>query len=181
MANIRGKYNATAPSLQDGQWTDIQVDARGGLKTSGSAYDSTLVTLSTDTLEYTAGDVLADTQEVANFFAASGDSKTLLNVMVIDNADQGAAIDLFFFDSDVVFGTENAAPTIADADLGNLLGVVQISTGDWVDLGTSRVAMIKGVNLNLVGANTSLYVAATVGGTATYGASDIIVKLFTAE
>lgn len=34
MANIRTKYNSTPPILQDGQWTDIQVDENGRLLVS---------------------------------------------------------------------------------------------------------------------------------------------------
>lgn len=36
----KGTYNATPPTLTDGQKTDLQVDASGNLKVSGSTYES---------------------------------------------------------------------------------------------------------------------------------------------
>jgi len=36
MVMVKGQYRATPPSLQDTQWTDLQFDAAGNLKTTGT-------------------------------------------------------------------------------------------------------------------------------------------------
>jgi len=41
MSNIRAKYNATPPTVADTQWTDLQVDSSGRLKTVTVAEHST--------------------------------------------------------------------------------------------------------------------------------------------
>jgi hypothetical protein len=137
------------------------------------------VTLSLDTSAYASGDVLAATQEVANAVAANGGKAVLHSVTVLDKDDQGQALDLVFLRTNVSLGTENAAVSITDADAEEILGVVQVTAGDYLDFGANRVATMPSVGLVLEAgaASTSLYLAAVSKGTGTYSASGIVVKL----
>ena len=188
MAEIRTQYNATAPTLQDGQWTNPQVDANGRLitktvlaDTSGNAVsvpDTFVVTLSTDTSIYTDGDVLADTQLIsANFFSAAGVDRMLTNVVVLDKADQGFGMDLIFLNTNVTLGTENSPPSITDTDAASIAGIVNIYSSDWIDLGGNRVAVKTNIAQILRSVTGNLYIAAIVRGAGTYGAADIVVTL----
>jgi len=188
MSNIRAKYNATPPTVADTQWTDLQVDSQGRLKTVATNADGSAVslpnvydvTLSVDTSAYADGDVLADTQLVsATFFPAAGVDKTLLSVTILDKADQGFGIDLFFLDANVSLGTENSAPSITDGNAASIVGFARISAGDWIDLGGARIATISGITQVLRSTTANLYIAAIVRGAGTYGASDILVQLGT--
>lgn len=136
------------------------------------------VTLSTDTSAYADGDVLADTQSVSNVFLTSGGGRVLQSVTVLDKADQGFGFDLYFLDANNSLGTENAAPSISDANAEAILGRVAISSADYYDIGGAKLATRTGIGLLLQGnASTTLYVAAIARGAGTYGASDLIVKL----
>lgn len=102
---------------------------------------------------------------------------TYLNVVVLDKADQGFGIDLFFLDTNVALGTENAAPSITDTNAESIVGFVRISSGDWIDVGGARIATITNIAQVLRSTTQNLYIAAVVRGAGTYGASDVIVKL----
>lgn len=138
------------------------------------------VTLSLDTVAYADGDVLADTQEITNFFDVLGGSAKLTSVQVNDEDDQGTALDLIFLRSNVSLGTENAAPSITDANAREIIGRLSIATSDFIDLGGVRVATKSNVGLILSAAagSNSLWIGAiTRGGTPTYTAAGIRVKL----
>jgi hypothetical protein len=88
-------------------------------------------------------------------------------------------LDLVFLRTNVSLGTENSAVAITDADAEEILGVVQVTAGDYLDFGANRVATMPGVGLVLEAgaASTSMYLAAVSKGTGTYSASGIVVKL----
>jgi hypothetical protein len=136
------------------------------------------LTLSLDTAAYASGEVLAATQEIPGAVAFSGGAVALHSILVIDKDDQGQGFDLVFFDSDVALGPENGALTITDLDATKILGIVPIVAGDFMDLGGSRVASLKGVGLVLRAANgsKSVWVAAISRGTGTYTAVGILLR-----
>lgn len=146
-------------------------------KTSAAKHVS--VTLSMDTSAYTAGDVLADTQEVAGAVGDSGGAAILNSVVLLDKDDQAAAaIDLVFFRSSVSLGTENAAPSISDANAAEILGIVNVPAANFIDVGGAKVATVTGVNLLVEPTTgTSIYVAAICRGTPTQTASGIVLNL----
>jgi hypothetical protein len=138
------------------------------------------VTLSVDTAIYAADDLLADTQAIAGAVPQNGGSLLLQSVELLDEDDQGVAMDLVFLDANVSLGTENSAPSVTDANARNILGYVSIATGDYKDLGGSRIATVKNVNLILkaTSATRTIYVAAiTRGGTPTYTAAGLKLRL----
>jgi hypothetical protein len=146
----------------------------------GTPGDLIDLTLSLDTNIYADGDVLADTQEIADAVLADGGRAMLESIALIDEDDQGIALDLVFFSANRSLGAENGAPNISDANARDCLGKVSIATGDFVDFGGVRVATKTGIGLLLEAAagSRSLWVGAiTRGGTPTYTASGIKLKL----
>lgn len=137
------------------------------------------VTLSLDTNAYADGDVLADTQALANAVRVAGGRAHLQSVVVIDESDQKQGFDLIFLDADNSLGSENSAPSIGDANAGTIIGRVQIGAGDYYDLGGVSIANVNGIGLMLKAATatTSIWVAAISRGSGTYGAAAIKLKL----
>lgn len=138
------------------------------------------VTLSVDTSIYADGDLLADTQVVTSAMRTADALGVLKSVVLVDEDDQGVALDLVFMSSSATLGTENSAPTVSDANARNTLGFVSIATGDYIDLGGVRVATKRDLNLVVKPATgtSNLYVAAiTRGGTPTYTASGLKLRL----
>lgn len=146
------------------------------------AGDTTVVdvTLSLDTSAYASGDVLADTQVVTNAMRVADFGGVLKNLTLVDKDDQGAALDIYLLSANVVMGTENAAPSISDADSASILCRIPVGTSDYIDLGGVKVATLSGLDRAVKPASgtRSLYIAAVNGsGTPTYTAAGLVVRL----
>jgi hypothetical protein len=147
---------------------------------TGGSGDVLDVTLSLDTSAYADGDVMADTQSVASAFRVATGQLTLNSVVVLDEDDQGVGFDIIFLDTNNSLGTENSAPNISDANARTIIGRVNVSASDFIDLGGSRLASISGIGLKMKAASgsTTLYVGTIVrSGTPTYTASGVKLKL----
>jgi hypothetical protein len=146
---------------------------------AGSPADVVYVTPTLDTSAYTAGDVLFDTAAVAGALRVSGGKAKLVSVTVLDEDDQAAAtLDLYFFRSNVSLGTVNGAPNVSDANARECLGWVPVAVADWKDVGTSKIACVRNVNLMLKATTgTTVYVAGVTGGTPTQTAAGIRIAL----
>jgi len=123
--------------------------------------------------------VLADTQAMANIARANAKGMLLHSLVVVDQDDQGGALDLVFLRKNVSLGAENGAVAISDADAANIQGIISIAAADYKDLGGVRVATKTGVGLLLVpGAGTrTLYIGAVSQDAKTYTANGIVVRL----
>lgn len=137
------------------------------------------VTLTLDTLALASGDVASDTAEVAGAVRVAGGRSMLQSLILVDEDDQGIAIDLHFFSTNVSLGTKNSAPNISDANARNHLGVVSVAAADFKDLGGVRVATIRNIGLMLEAAAsaTSVYVSAIAQGSPTYTANGLKLRL----
>lgn len=138
------------------------------------------VTLSTDTNPYAAGDLLADAQIVAACVRANDSAGMLASIVLIDEADQGAAMTIYFASANASFGTENSAPGITDANARNILGFIDIATGDYKDLGGVKVAFKQNCNIPVSPAagTDDIYVAVVNGaGTPTFAADSLKLRL----
>jgi len=138
------------------------------------------VALTLDTNIYASGDVLAATQEVANVFL-NGNPAVLYDLRVIDEDDQGTALDLLFLRSNTSIGTENAAYAPTDVMGREILKKVSILAGDFTDEGLWRAAaksLVDGIGCVLEPTTgTSLYLAAVCrSGTPTQTAAGIRVQ-----
>lgn len=140
------------------------------------------VTLVVDTAIYAAGDVLVAAAVSPAIMRVADFGGILQSLVVIDEADQGMAMDVYFFSTAVTsLGAANAVPAISDADARSAMGPVPVSSGDFRDLGGVRVATINNIGMvlkPLAGAQT-VYIAAVNGtGTPTYAtASDLKLRL----
>jgi hypothetical protein len=137
------------------------------------------VTASLDTAVYAAGDVLADTQVVSNISRLIDTGAVIQSIVVIDKDDQGAAFDIYLLDSNVSVGTENAAPSITDANAAHILGRISVATVDYADLGGVRIANIFGLGIPIKPdtGTANIYVAIVNGsGTPTYTAAGIVLR-----
>lgn len=135
------------------------------------------VTCVLDTNAYADGDVLFDTQEIANAVRVAGDSCILQSVHVLDEDDQGEDFELIFFDANTSLGTVNVAPDITDSEARDIIGHFTF-TNDYVDLGACQIRTDYGIGLELkTDGSTSLWVAGLSKGTGTYTNGGIKIKL----
>lgn len=136
------------------------------------------VTPTLDTSIYASGDTLFDSTVITNAVPIGGAAIRLTSIVLIDKDDQGAALDLYILDSNLPFGTLNAAPSISDANADNMLAHIAVAAGDWKDLGGARVAVIENIQTIVKPSadGRDLYVAATTGGTPTHTASGLVLR-----
>lgn len=140
------------------------------------------LTLSLDTNVYADGDVLADTQEIANVFRCPSGYGYLMGLTVLDKDDQGGALDIVFLRTNQSIGTENAALNLSDAAADEIITIVEIAAGDYVDLINSQIVTKnqadEGMGVLLVpDSDDSLFVAAISRDAKTYTASGITLKI----
>lgn len=164
-----GQYATSTPSapLQAGE------NVIGLMGASDTVID---LTATLDTSAYAAGDVLFDTQELANAARVTAGVTILQSIVVLDEDDQtAAAMDFYFFNANTSLGTENSAPSITDANARTLVGRVSLAAADFTDLGGSKLGVKTGIELVMKAdtAQTSLWVAAVTQGTPTQTASGI--------
>lgn len=98
--------------------------------------------LTTATTAYTDGDVLGAEMQ---FDMGTNEYGVVVGAAIHDAADIIGAVDLYLFDRSVTFGTDNAAPSISDADGLFGLGVIQFPNPS--DLGGNRFAAIDSLLL----------------------------------
>lgn len=137
------------------------------------------VTLSLDTAQYASGDVLAATQIIEACMRGNGGTGVIHSVVLLDKNDQGGALDLVFFRTNASIGNENDAVSVSDANADEILGIVEITAGDYVDLVNSQLVTKTSVGI-VVDADAGaddLYVAAISRDTKTYTAAGITLKI----
>lgn len=137
------------------------------------------VTLSLDTSAYASGDVLADTQQMDAVFRKTDGTGVIRHVTVFDQDDQKVAMTVYFLSANVAMGTENAAPSISDANALNICGRVKITAADYDDLGGVGVACVPcDIPVKAVSGTDDLYIAVVNGtGTPTFTASGVKVRV----
>lgn len=144
----------------------------------GTPGDVISVDLTLDTNPYADGDVLADFQAVSNFVRVNGGRALIQSVTVLDKDDQGVAFDILSAPTGVSLGSENAAPTISDANAADVQRVLRVETTDYIDLGGCKVATKTNVGLVVEAdaASRDIYIGAIIRGAATYGATGIRLR-----
>ncbi|MBP6728224.1 MAG: hypothetical protein KA129_01275 [Microthrixaceae bacterium] len=98
--------------------------------------------LTTATTSYADGDVVGAEM---SWDMGSGSYGVILGAQLISKADIIGAFDLFLFDRSVTFGSDNAAPSISDADA--LFNIGCISFPYPFDVGGARIAHIDSLAL----------------------------------
>jgi hypothetical protein len=135
------------------------------------------VTLSTDTSAYASGDLIADTQQIDAFFRKADGTGTIQSISIIDEDAQGVALYVIFMRTSTSLGSENSAPNISDANLtAGFLGMVPVTTADYVTLSGAKVATIRNIGLPVtaVSGTDDLYIAVLNStGTPTFTAAGL--------
>ena len=154
----------------------------GGSATPGyiRALDETWdVTLSLDTSAYADGDVLADTQVIGACFRENGGKALLTNVTVFDLDDQAGAMSIVFLKANTSLGSENSAPSISDANLTNVVAVVDVAATDYVDFANSQIADLGNIGKVIEAASDAddLYVGVLSEDAKTYTAAGIKLRI----
>lgn len=131
--------------------------------------------LTTATTAYAAGDTLG-----ALMSWDMGDQDGLIvSAVLTDISDVIGAVDLYLFNASVTFGTDNAAPTISDADVIKCIGKIEFPTPD--DLGANRVAVVDSLSIGWHAASgTTIYgglVTRTANAVFADGATSLQVRL----
>lgn len=137
------------------------------------------VTLSLDTSAYADGDLLADVQEIEDAVRIEVGTGILESIILQDNSDQAAALDLFITSLSTTWGTENDAWNISDT-LGEAIQYhTEIAAADYYDMLNSQRVQIDniGVGVKAASGSASLYVAAVSRGTPTYAADGLKLKI----
>lgn len=143
--------------------------------TTGGKTKTVEVIFSLDTNAYAAGDVLADTQIIPGAMRMRDLTGVLSGFTLIDEDDQGIELDVVVLSGNVSIGTENAAPSITDASARQILGILNVSSTDWKDLGGVKIATVRNVNLPVKPSEQTqdLYVALITRGTPTHTGNGI--------
>ncbi len=94
------------------------------------------------TTGYTDGDILGAEM---SWDMGANTYGLILGATLVDAADIVGAVDLYLFDRSVAFGTDNAAPTISDADALFTMGKIAFPFPD--DLGLNKLATVDSIAL----------------------------------
>ena len=127
-----------------------------------------------DTNPYADGDVLWATP--ATILPIVSNASVIRSVVIIDNDDNGGALDLWFTSSSTSWGSANSAPSPSDETAQGIIGKLSIAEADYYDLGGCKVAY-KECAIPLYNSNT-VYCVGISRGTKTYSASGLYIKIF---
>lgn len=130
-----------------------------------------------NTVQYSAGDLIGG---LLTFTDALGERRSgvVLSVILTDLAKQSSNIDVIFFDSNPTNTTftNNAALTIADADLTKVVGALSLTT--YIALADNSFAYANSVNLVIKQtAGKDLYACLVARGTPTYAVGDLSLRV----
>lgn len=130
------------------------------------------------TTAYSAGDVLGDGWSFTGAARATGGTGRVTGAVLLDVADKINGVDLYLAATTVTLGTDNAAPSISDADAAKLGHVIELP--DAVDLGGSRLAQVHGLDVPYLCDATTLYVCAIARDPCDFFAAvtDLKLRLF---
>lgn len=162
--------NALLTQIKDGLASTIPSATFGAMKWSD-------ITFTADTGALAAGEVIADTQLQADVFPVSDQPGVCIHAVFHDEDDQTWAttngVRLIFYRVNRSLGTENASPSISDANARDIVGSFTITpdNSDYYDLGGVKIAQRAGTltGLTPVDDTDDIYVALqNLTGTPTY-------------
>lgn len=142
------------------------------------------VTPTLDTGAYSDGDLLFDSTKVPGACNTESLASILNSLVILDKDDQAAAFDLFFQRSDTSQGSVNSAWSPTDAQSAEIIGRVEIASGDWEDFTNNQIAFKEladdgmGVILKPSIAHTlDIWCFGVARGTPTHTASGLVIKI----
>lgn len=133
-----------------------------------------------DTSAYATGDVLFAANRIQNATLNTQGMAVLRGLVVIDTANQKAAIDLLIFNQDPgSLGALNAALDISTTQLGYLIGMLSVASADYSTLkvATNAVACkLPNLMLQALKGSKDVWVAGVSRGAPTYAADSLLIK-----
>ena len=144
--------------------------------------DVITLTPATTTAECVAGDVIFQADELTNMVSVPAGTCMVHSIGVLDDDDNGQAIDIVFMDTTGLLDATSAAGTAIDAADGvipdAILGVVQITSYFDGILWQYGYKTNIGLVLKAPSASTSIYVSAVNrGSTATWTAAGLRLQI----
>lgn len=123
--------------------------------------------------DYTAGDAVGGKQTLTDSVRVSGGTAILESIIVLDRANQKAALEILIFDADPTSATitDNSAFVFSTDDL-KVLARISVAASDYVTIDSKAVATLKGLGITLkAAAGTSLYAAVVTTGAPNYAST----------
>lgn len=120
---------------------------------------------------YVAGDNVGGLLTFANAARLIGAGGVIKNILLIDDAGQDAATELWLFDTTFTPGADNAPWAPVEAELHTLITVVKSTDSTWIAGGTPSVCPVE-VSARYDCPGTSLFGRLVTRGTPTYIATD---------
>lgn len=147
------------------------------LRPNGATQSQDSSGLTTSVTNYVAGDVLGVGWTFTNMARAAGEGGYITSVALVDDGDSLTGVDLYLASATITFGTDNAAPSVSDADAVKIHGLIALST---VDMTASRLAISGPIRVPYFCDATSLFVyARALDATAFFAAADDLhLRLF---
>jgi len=125
---------------------------------------------------YTANDALGGLLTFADAARSAGKGGVLKDVIIIDDAGQDAATELWLFSDTITPAVDNAAFVLTQPDIRKVVAIVSSADGTWRACGTPSVNRIEtSQRYHCVG--TSLYGQLVTRGTPTETAIDDITVI----
>lgn len=174
---LRGRYSSTPPSLQDDQWTDIQLDSSGNLKVVATQGASASATFTPAAAEHTAGDVHGGAQE----FELNVPEGCHFKINTVSLEIDGGTVETTAWTLHLYSVTppsaiaDDAAFDLPSGDRASYLGSVAIA--QVVDLGSTLWIEASNVGKQIKLAGTSIFGYLVNGTTLTPQAAAHIVTI----
>ena len=134
---------------------------------------------------YGSGDVMGAPMEIPEGVLDTKGLAILRTVVVLDKANQKAAVDLLIFDADPGnVGADNAALDLSATQLDMLIGRISVATGDYTTLKTATNAEATKLLEMLLPAKVkskAFWVVCVSRGTPTYGSAVALTLKFSME
>ena len=143
---------------------------------TSSRYQKLTPTISTGI--YASGEAIGGLLTFNGLLSGS-ETGVIQSLVLVDQSEQSAEIDLFLFDRSVTATADNAPINISAADSLFCIGVITILATDYKDQGGQTVATVKNIGLHISAKDDkTIYGQMVVRGTPTYGAvTDLQIAL----
>ncbi len=179
---IPGTMHTRYVDMEDGTHALVVAIGAGG---SGASVVEIARTPAITAGAYGAGDALGGRMGFDGAVLTGRTAGTITKVVIVDDADQGAPIDIVFFSEPFAATADNAPFDPADADMQNCLGYIDMAATDYSRFANNGVATkTSGLRMPfdfVLPVNGRLYAQMGVRGAPTYVATDDLTIKITVE
>lgn len=133
--------------------------------------------LTTASTAYSIGDTLGSGWTFTGMARDSAGAGRITGIRLLDVTDLTTSVTLYFASGSITFGSDNAAPSVSDADAAKILASHTIAMAD---LGGNRVGIDHSLSIEYACDATSLYVYAVTNVAHSFFAAVTDLKLWLA-